>query len=254
MAHDVTIEIPAGSRVKYEFDHETGRLRLDRVLFTSMQYPTHYGYFENTLGEDGDPLDALVYLPGFDLVPGCVVEARPIGVFNMTDDGGGDAKLLCVPADKRYDNITELEHVEESLKQEIEHFFTRYKDLEPGKWVKAEGWEGRAAAEAELIGVGLGHRLTHYPGQLSGGEQQRVAIARATACRPQVLFADEPTGNLDAATGSQIVERLFARAAETGATLMVITHDPALAARCRRVVELADGRIVRDSAPASGRG
>ncbi|QAV28523.1 inorganic diphosphatase [Micrococcus luteus] len=150
MAHDVTIEIPAGSRVKYEFDHETGRLRLDRVLFTSMQYPTHYGYFENTLGEDGDPLDALVYLPGFDLVPGCVVEARPVGVFNMTDDGGGDAKLLCVPADKRYDHITELEHVEESLKQEIEHFFTRYKDLEPGKWVKAEGWEGRAAAEAEL--------------------------------------------------------------------------------------------------------
>ena len=109
MAHDVTIEIPAGSRVKYEFDHETGRLRLDRVLFTSMQYPTHYGYFENTLGEDGDPLDALVYLPGFDLVPGCVVEARPVGVFNMTDDGGGDAKLLCVPADKRYDHITELE-------------------------------------------------------------------------------------------------------------------------------------------------
>ena len=148
MAHDVTIEIPAGSRVKYEFDHETGRLRLDRVLFTSMQYPTHYGYFENTLGEDGDPLDALVYLPGFDLVPGCVVEARPVGVFNMTDDGGGDAKLLCVPADKRYDHITELEHVEESLKQEIEHFFTRYKDLEPGKWVKAEGWEGRAALPA----------------------------------------------------------------------------------------------------------
>ena len=150
MEHDVTIEIPAGSRVKYEFDHETGRLRLDRVLFTSMEYPTHYGYFENTLGEDGDPLDAMLFLPGFDLVPGVVVEARPIGVFNMTDDGGGDAKILCVPADKRFDHITELEDVDEWLKKELEHFFTRYKDLEPGKWVKAEGWEGRAAAEAEL--------------------------------------------------------------------------------------------------------
>jgi inorganic pyrophosphatase len=150
MIHDVTIEIPAASRVKYEFDHETGRLRLDRVLFTSMQYPTHYGYFENTLGEDGDPLDALVYLPDFDLVPGVIVEARPVGVFNMTDDGGGDAKLICVPADKRFDHIQELEDIDEWLKKEIEHFFTRYKDLEPGKWVKADGWEGREAAEAEL--------------------------------------------------------------------------------------------------------
>lgn len=150
MSHDVTIEIPAGSRVKYEFDHESGRLRLDRILFTSMQYPTHYGYFEDTLGEDEDPLDAMVFLPGFDLVPGVIVEARPIGVFNMTDDGGGDAKLLCVPADKRFDHIQELEDIDEWLKKEIEHFFTRYKDLEPGKWVKAEGWEGRAAAEAEL--------------------------------------------------------------------------------------------------------
>ncbi|GAA1126360.1 inorganic diphosphatase [Citricoccus alkalitolerans] len=150
MSHDVTIEIPAGSRVKYEFDHESGRLRLDRILFTSMQYPTHYGYFEDTLGEDGDPLDAMVFLPGFDLVPGVIVEARPIGVFNMTDDGGGDAKLLCVPADKRFDHIQELEDIDEWLKKEIEHFFTRYKDLEPGKWVKAEGWQGREAAEAEL--------------------------------------------------------------------------------------------------------
>ncbi|MEV4899712.1 inorganic diphosphatase [Citricoccus sp. NPDC055426] len=150
MIHDVTIEIPAGSRVKYEFDHESGRLRLDRILFTSMQYPAHYGYFEDTLGEDEDPLDAMVFLPGFDLVPGVIVEARPIGVFNMTDDGGGDAKLLCVPADKRFDHIQELEDIDEWLKKEIEHFFTRYKDLEPGKWVKAEGWEGRAAAEAEL--------------------------------------------------------------------------------------------------------
>ena len=93
MKLDVTIEIPKGSRVKYEIDHETHRLRLDRVLFTAMQYPTHYGYFENTLGEDGDPLDALVMLQDFDLIPGVLVESRPIGVFNMVDDGGGVQKF-----------------------------------------------------------------------------------------------------------------------------------------------------------------
>ncbi|GAA1141871.1 inorganic pyrophosphatase [Nesterenkonia lutea] len=150
LTHDVTVEIPAGSRVKYEIDHETHRLRLDRVLFTPMQYPTHYGYFDDTLGEDEDPLDAMVWIPGVDLVPGVVVEARPVGVLNMTDDGGGDAKLLCVPKDKRFDHIQELEDVDEWTRKEIEHFFTRYKDLEPGKWVKIEGWAGREEAEAEL--------------------------------------------------------------------------------------------------------
>ncbi|MBE1514823.1 inorganic pyrophosphatase [Nesterenkonia halotolerans] len=150
LTHDVTVEIPEGSRVKYEIDHETHRLRLDRVLFTPMQYPTHYGYFDDTLGEDGDPLDAMVWIPGVDLVPGVVVESRPVGVLNMTDDGGGDAKLLCVPKDKRFDHIQELVDVDEWTRKEIEHFFTRYKDLEPGKWVKIEGWAGRAEAEAEL--------------------------------------------------------------------------------------------------------
>jgi putative ABC transport system ATP-binding protein len=104
---------------------------------------------------------------------------------------------------------------------------------------------GRAAAE--LRAVGLGHRLTHYPTQLSGGEQQRVAIARAIAPRPSLLFADEPTGNLDAATGATIIDLIFARRAETGATLVIITHDTSLAARCERVVALADGRIVDDT-------
>jgi putative ABC transport system ATP-binding protein len=107
-----------------------------------------------------------------------------------------------------------------------------------------------ARAEAELAAVGLDHRLRHYPAQLSGGEQQRVAIARALAPRPALLFADEPTGNLDGATGHAIMDLLFARHAETGATLFVITHDPGLAARCGRVIELADGRIVTDSAAA----
>ena len=103
-----------------------------------------------------------------------------------------------------------------------------------------------AIAARELEAVGLGHRLTHYPAQLSGGEQQRVAIARAMAPRPEILFADEPTGNLDAATGAAILDLLFARQRDTGATLLVITHDPALARRCERVLEMQDGQIVTD--------
>ncbi len=110
--------------------------------------------------------------------------------------------------------------------------------------------DARPRAEAELEAVGLGHRLNHYPAQLSGGEQQRVAIARALAPRPPLVFADEPTGNLDAATGAGIMDLLFARRAEAGATLVIITHDAALAQRCERVITLGDGRIVSDSAPA----
>ena len=108
--------------------------------------------------------------------------------------------------------------------------------------------DARQRAEAELAAVGLGHRLHHYPSQLSGGEQQRAAIARALAPRPALIFADEPTGNLDAATGAGIVDLLFARRAEAGATLIIITHDASLAKRCERVVTLADGRIASDTA------
>ena len=107
--------------------------------------------------------------------------------------------------------------------------------------------DAQPRAAAELEAVGLGHRLSHYPAQLSGGEQQRVAIARATAPRPTLIFADEPTGNLDAATGSDIVELLFSRRAETDATLVIITHDPSLAERCEGIVTLADGRIASDN-------
>ena len=103
-------------------------------------------------------------------------------------------------------------------------------------------------AQAELEAVGLGHRLDHFPAQLSGGEQQRVAIARALAPRPALIFADEPTGNLDSATGAEIIDLLFTRRASSGATLFLITHDPALAERCQRILELADGRIVSDRA------
>jgi putative ABC transport system ATP-binding protein len=106
--------------------------------------------------------------------------------------------------------------------------------------------DARDRAASELAAVGLGDRLTHYPAQLSGGEQQRVAIARAMVSRPGLIFADEPTGNLDGVTSRRVADLLFERRAATGATLVIITHDPALAARCDRIVEMSDGRIVSD--------
>jgi inorganic pyrophosphatase len=147
---DVTIEIPKGQRNKYEVDHETGRIRLDRMLFTSTRYPADYGYVEGTLGEDGDPLDALVLLeePTF---PGCLIRARTIGLFHMRDEAGGDDKLLCLPAkDPRLEHIRDLEDVSEFDRLEIQHFFETYKDLEPGKSVEGAHWAGRAEAEAEV--------------------------------------------------------------------------------------------------------
>jgi inorganic pyrophosphatase len=148
---DVVIEIPKGSRNKYEVDHDTGRVKLDRYLFTSMGYPTDYGFIENTLGEDGDPLDALVLLPA-PLFPGCLVEARPVGMFQMEDEAGGDDKVLCVPAgDPRWDHIQGLDDISSFELEAIKHFFVHYKDLEPNKWVKAADFVGREAAEAEVL-------------------------------------------------------------------------------------------------------
>ncbi|MEQ1736996.1 MAG: inorganic diphosphatase [Rhodoglobus sp.] len=150
-AYDVIIEIPRGSRNKYEVDHETGRVRLDRTLFTGFVYPTDYGFFENTLGLDGDPVDALVLLD-FPTFPGVTIEVRPVAVFNMTDDGGSDAKVICVQSkDPRWAHIRDLGDIPEFTRKEIEHFFTHYKDLEPGKWVKIDGWEDAAAAEAVVV-------------------------------------------------------------------------------------------------------
>ena len=145
------IEIPKGSRNKYEVDHETGRVFLDRVLYTSFVYPTDYGFFENTLGLDGDPVDVLVLLD-FPLFPGVGVQVRPVGVFNMTDDGGSDAKVIAVPAkDPRWAWIQDVNDIPEFTRKEIEHFFEHYKDLEPGKWVKTEGWGNAAEAEAAIV-------------------------------------------------------------------------------------------------------
>jgi len=145
--YDAVIEIPKGSRNKYEIDHDNGRVYLDRVLFTSFVYPTDYGYFENTIGLDGDPVDVLVLLD-YPLFPGVGLKVRPVAVFNMTDDGGSDAKVIAVlEKDPRWSHIQDIDDIPEFTKKEIEHFFEHYKDLEPGKWVKTEGWQGRAEAE-----------------------------------------------------------------------------------------------------------
>lgn len=145
--YDAVIEIPKGSRNKYEIDHDNGRVYLDRVLFTSFVYPTDYGYFENTIGLDGDPVDVLVLLD-YPLFPGVGLKVRPVAVFNMTDDGGSDAKVIAVlEKDVRWSHIQDIDDIPEFTKKEIEHFFEHYKDLEPGKWVKTEGWQGRAEAE-----------------------------------------------------------------------------------------------------------
>ena len=134
---DVLVEIPKGSRNKYEVDHESGRIRLDRTLFTSTQYPADYGYIEETLGMDGDPLDALVLLIGEPTFPGCLIKCRAIGMYRMTDEAGGDDKVLCVPAaDPRLEHMRDINHLPKFDRLEIEHFFTVYKDLEPGKSVE----------------------------------------------------------------------------------------------------------------------
>ena len=150
MEFDATIEIPKGQRNKYEIDHETGRIRLDRYLYTSMVYPADYGYIEDTLGEDGDPLDVLVLLPE-PVFPGVLIKVRPVAMYRMTDEKGGDDKVLAVPADDvRWDSVQELTDVPEFELAAIKHFFERYKDLEPGKFVKAADWVGRKEAEEEL--------------------------------------------------------------------------------------------------------
>ncbi|MBJ8340186.1 inorganic diphosphatase [Antrihabitans sp. YC3-6] len=151
MEFDVTIEIPKGQRNKYEIDHETGRVRLDRYLYTSMVYPADYGFIDNTLGEDGDPLDVLVLLPE-SVFPGVLINVRPVAMYRMTDEKGGDDKVLAVPAgDYRWDHIQELEDVPSYELDAIKHFFERYKDLEPGKFVKGSEWVGRTEAEAEVV-------------------------------------------------------------------------------------------------------
>lgn len=147
---DVTVEIPTGSRNKYEMDHESGRIRLDRMLFTATRYPHDYGFVDDTLGLDGDPLDALVLVQEATF-PGVVIKCRAVGMFRMTDEAGGDDKVLCVPlGDPRLEHVRDIYHVAEFDRLEIQHFFEVYKELEPGKSVEGASWVGREEAEAEI--------------------------------------------------------------------------------------------------------
>ena len=150
---NVIIEIPAHSDpVKYEVDKDSGAIFVDRFMGTPMHYPVNYGYVPHTLSGDGDPADVLVITP-FPLLPGCVIACRPVGVLNMTDESGNDAKVLAVPVDKLsvlYRHVKDLSDIPESTLKQIEHFFAHYKDLEPNKWVKIDGWEGVEAAKKEI--------------------------------------------------------------------------------------------------------
>ncbi len=151
---NVIIEIPMrGDPVKYEVDKESGALFVDRFLTTAMFYPTNYGYVPQTLSEDGDPVDVLVVTP-IPLISGAVVRCRVVGMLKMTDDAGVDAKLLAVPISKlskMYDHVQTHKDLPESLLLSLEHFFKHYKDLEEGKWVKVDGWEGPDAARHEIM-------------------------------------------------------------------------------------------------------
>lgn len=151
---NVIIEIPANSDpVKYEVDKESGAIMVDRFMATPMFYPCNYGYIPHTLSEDGDPLDVLVHTP-YPIASGNVIACRPIGVLYMRDEAGADAKLLALPIKKltaEYDHIEDVDDLSPLLKGQIGHFFSRYKELEQGKWVEVDGWGDTASAKQEIL-------------------------------------------------------------------------------------------------------
>jgi inorganic pyrophosphatase len=151
---NVIIEIPMNADpIKYEVDKETGAIFVDRFMSTAMHYPTNYGYVPKTLSGDGDPVDVLVITP-VPLIPGVVVPCRAIGILKMTDEAGEDGKVLAVPTDKilsLYSRWQKPEDLNPMRLKAIEHFFEHYKDLEPGKWVKVQGWHGVEAAHKEIL-------------------------------------------------------------------------------------------------------
>lgn len=162
---EVVVEIPRGTRNKYEWDPKARRFRLDRHLFAATVYPADYGFIPDTLAEDGDDLDALVLLeePTF---PGCLVTARPVGLFRMSDEKGPDAKVLAVlSGDPRWEGLQDIDDVPLHLQHEIEHFFQIYKDLEPNKSAAVGGWENRAAALDEIESS---RRRAHVEGGADG--------------------------------------------------------------------------------------
>ncbi|GLP95643.1 inorganic diphosphatase [Paraferrimonas sedimenticola] len=150
----VVIEIPQNhDPIKYEVDKDSGAVFVDRFMSAPMFYPCNYGYVNNTLSLDGDPVDVLVPSP-YPLQPGSVIRARPVGVLKMTDESGEDAKVFAVPhtkVSKSYDHINDVDDIDPLLKAQIQQFFERYKDLEDGKWVKVDGWDDVAAARAEIL-------------------------------------------------------------------------------------------------------
>ncbi len=154
--HDINviIEVPVGGQpIKYEMDKEAGTLVVDRFLYTPMHYPGNYGFVPHTLSEDGDPIDVLVCNTR-QLVPGCVINVRPIGVLVMEDNAGKDEKVIAVPSPhltRRYENVRSHSDLPEITLQQIEHFFEHYKDLEPGKWVKIGDWRGPDEAQRMIV-------------------------------------------------------------------------------------------------------
>ncbi len=151
---NVIIEVPMGGQpIKYELDKDAGTLVVDRFLYTAMSYPGNYGFVPHTLSDDGDPIDVLVANTR-GLVPGCVINVRPIGVLIMEDNEGEDEKILAVPSHaltKRYDHVKDYSDLPEITMQQIEHFFEHYKDLEPGKWVRLGGWQGAGKAKQMIV-------------------------------------------------------------------------------------------------------
>jgi len=151
---NVIVEVPMGGQpIKYELDKDSGTLVVDRFLYTPMSYPGNYGFVPHTLSDDGDPIDVLVANTR-ELVPGCVINVRPIGVLIMEDNEGEDEKILAVPSHaltKRYDHVKDYSDLPEITVQQIEHFFEHYKDLEPGKWVRLGGWQGVDKAKQMIV-------------------------------------------------------------------------------------------------------
>ena len=192
---EVIIEIPKGQRNKYEMDHESGRIRLDRMLFTSTRYPSDYGFIEDTLADDGDPLDALVLLeePTF---PGCLITCRVIGMFRMRDEKGGDDKVLCVPAsDPRWKHLQDIYDVPEFDRLEIQHFFEVYKELEPGKIGGGRGLGGpgggRGRGRGQPQARGRASASTD-PFSLARSALTRSALARSTGPRARARPSGTP--------------------------------------------------------------
>ncbi|MCL2017849.1 MAG: inorganic diphosphatase [Alphaproteobacteria bacterium] len=149
----VIIEVPENGQVKYEIDKKSGLLRVDRILHTPLAYPANYGYFTETLGDDGDPLDAVV-VSNAALIPGCLIEVRPIGVLIMKDQAGGDEKIICVPGgtvDPFFRDVKSVKNLPLILRHKIEYFFKHYKDMDPKKWSEVMGWGDRVRAEKIII-------------------------------------------------------------------------------------------------------